>query len=228
MNGTLRRMVGYLGAVALTAIGCATSQREQSANPTAQAVQSQQRQSQEALNRANEAQKRASEQQKKATRAQEDVQRAQQALIQAQQNARREQAKAEQLQHEAQAISSQAAQQAAQSQREAAQSQTQLGRQVEQGQITMAGEVVAASGDQLVLQPRSGEQPMTFRVTNQTNVRIDGQQASLAELQQGEDARVSYQASGSTQPEALSIDVTKTGAAPPAPGAAPSQSAPPR
>lgn len=220
MQGKSWRRAGLAGVLAVTGMACAGTQRQETANPTAQAVQAQQKQSQEALNRAHDAQKKASDQEKKATEAQQDVQKAQQALIDAQRKSRSEQAKAQQLQREANDLTAQATQTARQAQQQATQSLSQQGRQVQQGQLTTAGQVVAASGDQLVIQPQNGSQPMTFRVTDRTNVTVEGQQGTLADLQQGDDARVSYQTSGTTQPEALSVDVAS------APGRTPQQAGP--
>jgi hypothetical protein len=47
---------------------------------------------------------------------------------------------------------------------------------------------------------------MTFRVTNQTQVRIDGRQASAGDIQQGGDARVAYQIAGN-EPTATLVQV---------------------
>jgi hypothetical protein len=228
MPSRIRRGLAWGGALALTAMGCASQQQQQPANPVAQQVESQQKISQEALNRANEAQKRASDQGRKAALALEDVQKKQQAFIQSQQTARREQAKAEQLQREARQLTAQSSQQAAQSQQQAMQSLQQQTRAVQQGQLTTLGQLVAVDAQQVVLQPQNGDQPLTFKLTGRTNVRVDGRKAPVSEVQQGYDALVSYEVSGSTQPEALAIDVIKGGGGPGqgAAGAAPPQGTP--
>ncbi|HMA18511.1 MAG TPA: hypothetical protein VKS03_08740 [Thermoanaerobaculia bacterium] len=213
MKRNVHLVLAWTGVLAIAASGCASMRgREQAPNPTAQRVQSQQQQSEQALKQASEAQKRASDQERRAAQAQDDVRKAQQALIQAQQKARQEQARAEQMQQEANRLTQQAAQQASQSQQQATRSLSQQGREVRRGRLTASGEVIAVSGTQLVLQPQASDKPMTFQVTGQTAVRIDGKQASATDIQQGEDVRVSYEATGSTQPEALSIDVSKGGA----------------
>ncbi len=57
------------------------------------------------------------------------------------------------------------------------------------------------------MRPQGGEE-MTFQITDRTQVQIDGRRASASAITQGEDARVSYEMSG-TQPAAVLVqDVT--------------------
>jgi hypothetical protein len=193
--------------------GCASMQGDRTpANPTTQQVRESQQQSQQALKQAQEAQQRATDQAKRAADAQGEVRDLQQQLVQAQQKAKDEQAKAQQLQQEANQATQRSAQDAQASQRQAAETLSQATRQVQRDEQTVSGMVTQASPGELVVRPRSGGDPMTFRLTEQTQVRIDGRQASATEIRQGADALVSYQVSG-TQPTASSVQVL-TGSGP--------------
>ncbi len=191
----------------IVATGCASMKSSgESGNPTAQQVQTSQQQSTQALNQANEVQKKASDQEHKAAQARADVQQKQQELAQAQQKAKDEQTKAEQLQREANRETRQATQQAQQSQQQAQQALATSNQQVQRGELTTTGVVQQVNQDQLTVQPSSG-QPMTFRITDRTQVRIDGQQSSASDIKQGEHAFVAYQVAG-MHPNAVSIQVS--------------------
>jgi hypothetical protein len=83
---------------------------------------------------------------------------------------------------------------------------SQADRQAAQGRMSTRGTVTQASDDELVLRPRSGSQAMTFKVDDRTQVRIDGRQAFVSDIKQGQDALVSY-APGGPHPSALTVQV---------------------
>ncbi len=206
-------VLSALGVLAASTTACSMVGKEQKTdNPTANQVQESQNQSQQALKQAHDAQQKAADQEKKAAEAQANVQKLQQQLTQAQATARQEQAKAQQMQQQANQETRQATQQAQSAQQSAVQGLAQANRQVSRGQMATRGTVEQASNDQVVLKPQAGGNPMTFRVTDQTQVRIDGRQASATDIQQGQDALVSYEA-GTLQPQALAIQV-QTGTIP--------------
>lgn len=203
---TTRKRYALAGA-GLVALGaaCASTQRTVQ-NPTSEQAQLNQRQSEQALDRARDAQKRASDQEKRATQAQAEVERLQQELTAAQQREQEEAAKAEQLQREAAIATRVAAQQAARSQQQAVQALGQQQQQADRGEQVVSGLVSNLSRDQIAVQPRGESQPMTFQVTGQTRVEMNGQAASLQDIQPGQDARVAYQLSGTT-PTATTIQI---------------------
>lgn len=193
-----------LSIVGLLAVAGACA-HQRSANPMEARVAASQGQSQEALKRAHDAQQTAAEQQKKAADARQEVAKAQQALTQAQQKAQVEQQKAQQLQQQANQATQQASREAQQSQRMATQQLSEQGRMVQRGELSVAGPVRDASSRSVTVEtPDQGA--MTFRVTDQTRVTIDGRQASAADIQPGADARVAYQVGG-LEPSAMAIQV---------------------
>jgi hypothetical protein len=215
---------GYaLAGAGLLALGAAcASTHGAGENPTAQQAQLNQEQSQQALNRATEAQKKATEQEKRAAQAQSDVQRLQQQLTEAKQREQQEAAKAQQLQREAAIATQQASQQASQSQQQALQALGDQQQQPARGEHVASGLVSNLSSDQVAVTPQGGGEPMTFQVTGRTRIEINGQQASLQDIKQGQDARVAYQYSGTT-PTATVIQVTTTPGVSPAQGGSSSQ-----
>ena len=203
----MRTMVRYAlpcaGLLVIGGGGCAGRQTAES--PTARHVQGAQRESQQALDRAAESQKRASKQGERVAQAQREVQDAQRRLTEAQERLVGEQAKAEQLQQEAIQARTQANREAQAAQQEASRALTQQGEHVKRQEQTFSGQVSQATSDSIVVTPQAGE-PMRFKVTGDTQVQIDGRQASSADIQQGGDARVAYQVSG-TEPTATVIQV---------------------
>jgi dsDNA-specific endonuclease/ATPase MutS2 len=196
--------LSFVGLLAL-ALACAHQQSASTQNPMEARVAASQQQSQEALKRAHDAQQKAAEQEKKAADARQEVAKAQQALTQAQQKAQTEQQKAQQLQQQANQATQQASREAQQSQRTASQQLSEQGGMVQRGELSVAGPVRDASSRSVTVQtPDQGA--MTFRVTDQTRVTIDGRQASAAEIQPGADARVAYQVGG-LEPSAMAIQV---------------------
>jgi colicin import membrane protein len=213
------RMYWALPCVGLIALGgaCAGSGGA-SQNPAARQVETSQDRSAQALEGATEAQQRAADQAEKAAEAQQEVQQAQVALQEAQQKlteaqakAQQEHQKAEQLQQAANQTTQTATQEAQQAQQQATQTLSKEGQQVQQGEQMLSGFVSQATGNQLVVKSQSGEE-MKFKVTDQTQIRIDGRQGSATEIVPGADARVSYQV-GEMEPAALRVEVI-TGVAP--------------
>jgi hypothetical protein len=227
---------GLLGAaaVALVATGCATSseqQANQSPNPTTSQIASAQQQTQDTLKQAQEAQKAASDQARKAADADARVRHDQERLSQDQATARQEEAKAQQLQAQAQQQMAQSSQVAQQQQQAASNGLAEETRRSGRGQQLAAGVVTEIRSDEIVVQPSSGA-PMSFRVNQNTEVRISGQESRLDEILAGTKARVAYQTSGNGL-MAVRVTVspmggqdqngTGSGASPSAPPSAPTQ-----
>ncbi len=203
----MRTMVRYAlpcaGLLVMGGSGCAG--RQSAASPTARHVESAQQRSQQALDRAAEAQKRASRQGEVVAQAQREVQDAQRRLTEAQERLGNEQVKAEQLQQQAIEARTEATREAQASQQEASRALSLQGEHVKRREQTFSGQVSQATADSIVVTPQVGE-PMRFKVTDNTRVQIDGRQASAGEIQQGGDARVAYQVSG-TEPTATVVQV---------------------
>jgi hypothetical protein len=68
--------------------------------------------------------------------------------------------------------------------------------------------VSQASGGALRVTPASGN-PMTFRITSETQLDVNGHKGTLAEIKPGADARVAYQLNG-TELTATSVQVSTT------------------
>ncbi len=202
----------FAGILALSGASCATSsqQASESPNPTTREVASSQKASEEALKRAQDAQKQASEQSQKAAEAQARVRQDEEKLRQDQETSRQEQAKAQQLQTQARQESAQASQQVQQQQQRAATGLSQQTQELARGQQTAAGIVTQVRPDEVVVQPASG-QAMKFRVDDSTDVRIDGRKSSADQIQEGQQARVSYEPSANG-PSAVTIVVNGSGA----------------
>lgn len=199
-----------------TATGCASTRGSSSPNPAASQVSESQRRSEQALGSAADAQKRASEQQRRATEAQQNVREAQRRLDEAQRTAEAETARARQAQQQANEATRQATEQAQLAQQQASRQLTTQQQIVARGEQLVAGQVTRSSAGQLVVVQRGGE-AMTFRMTPETRVQVDGRKASAAEIIQGGDVRVSYDATGS-EPTARSVEIVTGAAPPPAPG----------
>ncbi len=189
----------------LTLGGACASQQRTSDNPVAQQVQSNQEASQQALNRAHEAQQKATDQAQQVASDQQHVQDLQRQLQESQQKLRQDQAKARQLQDEATRQTEQSSRVAQQAQQQASSSLERQGQLVQRNQQLVKGQVTQASPDRIEVTPRGGN-PMSFRLTDQTQVQIDGRMASGSDIKQGEDALVSYSVSG-TQPMARSVQI---------------------
>lgn len=128
-------------------------------------------------------------------------------LTDAQASVRSQRAKAEQAQRDAQVASENAQQQAQQLQQQAMQKQqmrsvTQSGTQEQ----NVTGKVVQAQGDQL--QVRMQDQDLLqLQITESTTVKVNGQVASVSQIQPGSDVRASYQMVDG-KAKALKIDST--------------------
>ena len=211
MRSLTRYALPCASIIALTASGCASTRGSQASNPTASGVEASQERSHKALEGASDAQKRASDQQRRATEAQNRVREAQQQLDKAQRTAETEASKARQAQQEANQQTQQATIQAQEAQQQASRQLSTQQQIVARGEQLMAGQVTRSSASQIVVVPRDGA-PMTFTITPQTRVEIDGRQASASEIVQGGDVRVAYDATGS-MPTARSVQIV-TGNAP--------------
>ena len=206
--------IALVAAAALS--GCA-SMGGHSNEAKSQTVTAQER-AQEQFQRAADAQKMATQEQQKANEAQQEVARAQKALADAQATARGQQTKAQQSQEEAQRLATQASTQGQQMQETAQtamqQETKQQSAQVKQRQDwteakSITGQVVQASGNQLILRSPEAQQDLSLDVTDSTALRVDGQHASIAQVQPGSDARASYQLVAG-KATALRIEVTST------------------
>jgi hypothetical protein len=145
--------------------------------------------------------------------AHQDVERARQQLADAQR--REEQARAEVQQLEIKA-------------RQDLERATQLALQAEQAQglQSATGRVAQASPSRVLLQLQDGRM-MSFQVDDRTRVLVGAEQRSVADIQQGADARVAYDPRGA-DPRAVTIRIAEVGrgmGAPPA-SAPPSGSEP--
>jgi len=187
----------------LAMAGCASQKAAQT--PGAQRAEAAQKSSEQALKSAKEAQKKASEAQKKSAQQQQEVEKAQAHLQQAQGKAQREQANAQQMQDEANRVTRQGTEEAQRSQQVALGALKQESERIQTGRAHFAGAVNEASGSALSVTPAAGD-AMTFRITPQTKVLIDGRKGSASQIQAGSDARVAYEMNG-PQPTATSVHV---------------------
>lgn len=213
MRSWTRYGLPLAGILALTATGCASTRqaRDTSGNPAARQVAASQKQTEQALAQASDAQKRASEQQRRAADAQRDVREAQRRLDEAQRRAEAETTKAKEVQRQANEATREATQQAQQAQQQASQQLANQAQIVARGEQLVAGQVTRASPTELVVEQQGGKH-VTFTLTPDTRVQIDGRQASAADIVQGGEARVAYEVTG-TEPTARSVHIM-TGNAP--------------
>ncbi len=212
MRSWTRYGLPLAGIFAITATGCASTRQasDSSGNPAARQVAASQKQTERALADASEAQKRASEQQRRAADAQRDVREAQRRLDEAQRRAEAETTKAKEVQRQANEATREATQQAQQAQAQASRQLANQEQIVARGEQLVAGQVTRASPTELVVE--QGGKAMTFTLTPDTRVQIDGRQASAADIVQGGEARVAYEVTG-TEPTARSVHIM-TGNAP--------------
>lgn len=193
---------GLAAAVVAAAVGCAgrqeTSEREQKATPAARQIEASQARSQQALDEAAKAQQQASEQSRKAQEARRAAQQAeaearaaQERAVQATQRWRDEQARAVQAQQVASRATQEAARVAQAAQAQASEVLAGQGPRRQGSEQLVSGQVTGASGDRITITSRDGVQ-RSFGLTPRTQVRVDGEQASPARIQQGDDARVAY------------------------------------
>ncbi|AKQ69222.1 TolA protein [Myxococcus hansupus] len=192
-----------------------------------------------AFDSARKAQEQASDQQKQAAQAQQDFQKRQQELQQAQAKAQSASQQAEQAQQNAQQQTQQAQQEAQQAQagaldaqrrqseeltqqnQQARQQSEQLRQQsqqpvaaapVPQGQQgseqQVVGEVLSSNAQEVLLSSQ-GEPQLRLQLSPQTQVTVDGRQASAADIQEGSQVRASYRTDEqSGEPQAVRIEAT--------------------
>ena len=116
------------------------------------------------------------------------------------------QAEAQRLQQDADEKTRKATQQTQKSQQQAAGALGAETKRVQANVEFFAGQVSQASGDALRVTPANGD-PMTFRITSQTQLDVNGHKGTLGEIQPGADARVAYQFNG-TERTATSVQVS--------------------
>jgi dsDNA-specific endonuclease/ATPase MutS2 len=207
----MRRHTIWVASLAFL-FGCATGVKDTKKSET-RTVQEQAHQS---LQRAAEAQKRAADEQAKVEKLQQEVTQKQKELADAQARLKAQIAKAEQAQHDAQEARRQADQETSQLQQQASQkqrSETERIQQLNQEQQqtwtqekTVSGRVLQAQGDKIEVRT-PGQEVLQLQVTDSTAVRVNGQLASVSQIQPGSEVRASYQVVDG-QPKALVIDAT--------------------
>jgi DNA polymerase III alpha subunit (gram-positive type) len=197
------------------AFGCAMGKSEETKKSETRTVQDQAHQS---LQQAANAQKRAADEQAKVEKLQQEVTQKQKDLADAQARLKAQIAKAEQAQRDAQEATRVAQQEAQQQQQLASQTQraeTQQMQSTNQERLqtwtqekTVSGRVLQADGNRLEV--RTPDQNVVqLQVTDATAVRVNGQSASLSQIQPGSDIRASYQVVDG-QAKALTVDATST------------------
>ncbi|NVJ00093.1 hypothetical protein HV824_18455 [Myxococcus sp. AM009] len=151
-------------------------------------------------------------------------QEAQQAQQRAQQQAQQARQEAQQAQQEAQQAQRQQSERLAQQNQQARQQTEQL-RQQSQQPVAVApapqaqqqqqgteqqivGEVLSANDDELLLSSQ-GEPQLRLQMSPQTQVTVDGRQASAGDIQEGSQVRASYRTDEqSGEPQAVRIEAT--------------------
>ncbi len=96
--------------------------------------------------------------------------------------------------------------------------QAQLAAEQAQGLRSAAGRIAEATPSRVILEGQDG-QTTVFQIDQRTTVLVGTERRSVAELQQGADARVAYDPKGN-QPAAVTIHVTPARDRPPAPAQA--------
>ena len=193
-------------AVVLAIAGCASRQGEAAQNPGSARVEAAQRNTEQNLQDSIDAQQKAIQAQERTAQPEAEVLQAQQQLQQAQKKATQAQAEAQRLQQYADEKMRQATQQTQKSQQQAAGALAAETKRVQANVEFFAGQVSQASGDALRVTPANGD-PMTFRITSQTQLDVNGHKGTLGEIQPGADARVAYQFNG-TERTATSVQVS--------------------
>jgi len=211
MNHRARYVLPGVAVLVMAGAGCAGARKQarESPSPVTRQVELSQTRTEEALKGAQEAQDRATAQARKAAVAEDVVRQDQEKLAQDQQTARQEQAKAQQLQREATRESELAAAEVGRQQALASGALQQQTRRTARGEQLAAGVVTQVRPDEVMIQPPMGD-AMSFRVSDRTQVWIEGRKASAGQIREGSEARVSYEAS-SEGPRAVSISVRRAG-----------------
>jgi hypothetical protein len=170
----------------------------------------------QSLQKAADAQRRAGDEQAKVEKLQQEVTQKQKELADAQARLKAQIAKAEQAQRDAQEARRVGQQEAAQQQQQAMEKQRTETTQMQSTnkerlqtlteEKTVSGRVLQAQGDKLEV--RTADQNVVqLQVTDTTAVRVNGQSASVSQIQPGSDIRGSYQVVDG-QAKALVIDAT--------------------
>jgi hypothetical protein len=201
----------WIAGLAL-AFGCAMGGQETKKSETRTAQDG----AQKSLQQAADAQKRAADEQAKVEKFQQDVTQRQKDLADAQAKLRGQIAKAEQSQKDAQTATQQAQQEAQQQQTQAMQTQkteTQQMRSQNQQRTqswtqeqNAQGTVVQAGSDNLQIRTQDKDL-LQLQVSDATAVTLNGQTASVSQLQPGSTIRASYQMVDG-KAKALTIEAT--------------------
>jgi hypothetical protein len=214
MGNRTWRWFAVVGLLASTLGACATEKRAQTKQPTA-AAQPRAQPGQQAVPPAPRPQEELAGAQARLEKAHQDVAQAQQRLAEAQQREERERASVQQLELKARRDLDRA---------------SQLALQAEQAQGLQAatGRIAQATPTRVLLQLRDGR-VVSFNVDQRTRVLVGSEQRSVADIQQGADARVAYDPKGA-EPTAITIRVAPVGpelGAPPQSPPSPLEGAPP-
>lgn len=182
--------------------GCAHGQRSAQAaaadesRRAAQQATRTERELADASRRLDGARQEAARAQQRRDAAQQQLSQAEQRMAQAQQRLAQEQANVQRLDATARQQRTRAAD---------ASARAQAAAEEAQGLRSVEGRIAQASSSQVVLQAQGG-QTMAFQLDPRTRVLVGAEQRSLADLQQGADARVAYDPRA-PQPTAVTIHV---------------------
>lgn len=234
MTSTWRR-TAIAGLLAVTVGGCATerSERRAAAPPQTPAQQAQRSADAAAQQAASTEQQLAQARQRLEAAHQESVKAEQQraqARQQLQQADQRAAAAAQRIGQEQSNVAR--LDQAAREQREAATDariQAQLAAEEAQGLRSEAGRIAQATPTRVVLEVQGGR-TVSFQIDPRTRVLVGTEQRSVADLQQGAEARVAYDPR-ETDPAAVAIHVNSAGRRMPrplSPAQQPQQQPPPQ
>jgi hypothetical protein len=196
------RRAAIVAWVAGALASCAHEEKKAAAPPPSQSQQAQQALQQAANSQQQlaDAQKRVEAAHQDVTHAQQQLTHTQQQLTQAQQREERERASAQQLAVQSRQDLERANELAAEGQAAAEQAQ---------GLTATVGRVTEATPSYVVLRTQDGR-TMGFRLDQGTKVLVGSEQRSVTAIQQGADARVSYDPR-TPDPTALTIRVTPVG-----------------
>jgi FlaG/FlaF family flagellin (archaellin) len=189
--GTWHR-VAIAGLLAGALASCAHERRTAKAQQPTEAQRTQQ-----AFQEAAKGQEQLAGAQKRLDAARQDVARAQQQLAAAQQREARERENVQQLGIKARQDLERA---------NALAQQQQLAAEQAQGLSSAAGRITEATPSRVVLHAQDGR-TMSFHLDQRTRVLVGSEQRSISAVQQGADARVTYDPAG-PEPTALTIRVT--------------------
>jgi len=198
--------------------GCAMGGQETKKSEAAKA----QDQAHQSLQAAADAQKKAADEQAKAEQAQQEVTQKQKELADAEVKLRGQRMKAQQAQGDARQAAQAAQEEAQQQQQQASQLQQSQAREMKQTdqeklrnwtqEQNAQGTVVSAQKDELQIRTRDQEL-LKLQVTDATAVTLNGQTASVSQLQPGSDVRASYQTVDGKE-KALTIEATSKSSGP--------------